>query len=519
VNERQTGTVRYAGALRDHWLLIVVLVAIAGAVAAFYSFTAEKRYEAEADVLITPVPGGDDTFVGFSVLRAASDEGRNVLTAARLIGRPAVAEAVAEKLGLDAGYAEMLETIEVKPLAQSGIVALIGKASTPEAAAEIANGFAEAAIDIRTAQFQAELAQAIDRLTEQLSAVPEDERGTPEAESLQAKLTNLLALKGSADPTMTLVSPAVAPSAPSWPKPRLAIPLAILAALLLGAGVAVGLELLNPKINREDELLLVQRLPILARIPRVRERDIRRYLAGRGTLPGEVWEAYRTLRASLANSGADGGFPRTILITSAAPSEGKTFTAVNLAITLALTGMKVILVDGDLRRPMIATVFGVTVPRHGFATLLTGESTARESLSPVKRYGEHLQLLLASPKHASLVDLLDQRRLSDALDDLQLLADVVVVDSPPLTEVADALTLVDVTDVVLVTVRLGSTRRDKLSELRRMLTLRGVSPAGLVVTERRRVRRRHRPGYGYVRAPQLLPHQEPESHEQAAANR
>ena len=186
--------------------------------------------------------------------------------------------------------------------------------------------------------------------------------------------------------------------------------IALLVALLLGVGAALALEHFNPRINREDELLLGHRLPILARVPRVSGSEATRYLTHRGRLPAHVWEAYRTLRASLTGAGPDGGFPRTILVTSAIPGEGKTMTSVNLAITMALTGVKVILIDADLRRPMIATVFGAAARSNGFGLLLL--RNASPELALLEAPGTpNLQLLLSNPEHAHLVDLLQRERL------------------------------------------------------------------------------------------------------------
>ena len=163
-------------------------------------------------------------------------------------------------------------------------------------------------------------------------------------------------------------------------------------------------------------------------------------------------------------------------------------TSVNLAIGLANGGMRVILGDGDLRRPMVATLFGVAARTRGFADVLSGAATVDEAVVPAPGHGDRLRLLLASPEAAQLVDLLDPARVERVLSELRLAADVVVIDSPPLTEVADALTLADEVDALIVAVRLGRTRRDRLNELRRILAQRGVSPVGFVVTTRKPVR-------------------------------
>jgi capsular exopolysaccharide synthesis family protein len=203
-------------------------------------------------------------------------------------------------------------------------------------------------------------------------------------------------------------------------------------------------------------------------------------------------EAYRTLRASLMTAGPDGRLPSSVLITSASPGEAKTMTAVNVAATLAAAGERVVLVDGDLRRPMVATLFGVASQPRGFADLLTGRKTVEQALVSAPGHGDQLRLLLASQEHAHLVDLLHPERVERVLADLRSVADVVVIDSPPVTEVADALTLADQVDTVLIAVRLGRTRRDRLNELRRMLSQRGLAPAGVVVTLKKRSR-----GHGY----------------------
>jgi capsular exopolysaccharide synthesis family protein len=484
--EERQGAGRYLHALREHWFLIVSIVVVAVGTAVAYSLLAPKRYEAEADILITPISASDDTFLGISVLRESADQTRTVLTAARLIKTPQVADGVRSRLGLAESREDLLDSIEVKPLGQANIVAVEGKADTAEGAAQRANAFGEELVRQRTAQFQEELQTAIGRLTTRLDALPADERDAPEGIAVAQRLAELESLVGARDPTLQVSSRAVPPESPAWPRPVLSVAVAFLAALLLGSGFALALELVSPRVTREDELVFGHRLPILARVPRLRGRVARGFLSGREPLPGEAREAYRTLRASLSAAGPDGEFPRSILITSAMPGEGKTMTAGNLASTLALAGMRVVLIDGDLRRPMVSTLFRVPARAMGFANVLAGDAAPYEALVDAPGAGKRLRLLLANPGQAHLIDLLQPRRVQHVLSELE--ADVVVVDSPPLTQVADALALADAVEAVLIAVRLGTTRRDKLTELRRMLLQRGIAPLGFVVTSRRKSR-------------------------------
>ena len=489
-NQRE-GASRYLAALREHWLLILTLVVVAVGSAAVYSYTAPKKYKAEADLLVTPQ--SDSTFDGLPVIRESNGLTSGVLTAARLVQTPQVAERVRTHQSFGLSRNALLASIQVQPVSQSNIIAIIATAGSPTRAADIANAFALGFVNLRKDDFDTALNGTMARLRARIASLPPSQLSTPAASDLRAQLAQLQTLAGGPDPSVSVASPAVPPSSPSWPRPKLSMAIALLVALLLGAGAALALELFNPRINREDELLLGHRLPILARVPRVSNSSASRYLTHRGRLPAHVWEAYRTLRASLTGAGPDGGYPRTILVTSAIPGEGKTMTSVNLAITMALTGTKVILIDADLRRPMIATVFGAAARSNGFGLLLLGNATPELALLDAPGT-PNLQLLLSNPEHAHLVDLLQRGRLEAVLDQLRDYADVIIIDSPPLTEVGDALPLADVADLVLVAVRLGRSRRDKLDELRRALAQRGVSPAGFVVTTRRRSRKAP---YGY----------------------
>lgn len=500
----RAGVAGYVQALREHWLLVVTLVVLAVGTAAAYSYTAAKRYEADASLIVTPLSASDSVFLGTSALREGGVQSNGVLTAARLIQTPETAEAVAESLGDGTSAAALLDSIEVSPVSQSSLVTIRGKAGTPERAAEIANAFAEAIVANRTQLLQNDISASIERLEDRLDQIAGEATSLAEARAIQQKLSTLRPLVGAEDPTLRIASRAVEPDVPAWPRPKLSIAVALLAALLLGSGAALAAELISPRVNRADELLLEQRLPILARIPRLSRRTLSRYLTGREQLPPTAWEAYRTLRASLANAGADGGFPRTVLVSSSIPGEGKTLTSINLAITMALSGVKVVLVDADLRRPMIATAFGIPARTRGFATLLGGEADPQRALVSPPHQPRELKLLLASPQQAWMVDLLQRERIERVLDRLKQNADVVIIDSPPVGEVADALALADVVETVIIAVRLGHSRRDKLNELRRMLAQRGISPAGFVVTNRRRSRAR-----GYYATDAAAPPQRP----------
>ena len=199
---------------------IVVLVAVAAGAAAVYSFTATKRYEARAELLVSPLPENDRTFEGFGLPRKgdASTE-----TIARLVRTREVADAVQAQLGLRG-------SVSSHRIDGSQLVAVVGKASSAGRAAQVANGFADALVAERTARFQVTLATVIGRLRARLRA------GTGSAAERQALARRLAVLTGLAatrDPTLEVASTAVAPRDPAWPRPWLIIPLAAAGALAL----------------------------------------------------------------------------------------------------------------------------------------------------------------------------------------------------------------------------------------------------------------------------------------------
>jgi capsular exopolysaccharide synthesis family protein len=475
---QREGGARYLRALLKRWLFIVLFVAVAAAGAAVFAHSATKQYQAEADVLVTPFNDPSDAFAGISLLR---DSSSSVYAAGLIVTTPKVTTAVIDRLHLSVGRTQLLDWVTVKPLQQSNIVAIQAKVGSAAGAAAIANAFATVLVEQRSEAFQQELKAAIQRVRERLA------RSTPksgEALALEDQLATLTALLGAPDPTVEIFSRAVPPEKAVWPRPVLSVVLAFFAALLLGIVFVLVLELLDPRILDEDELADV--VPVVAWIPRAPRRVVHKYLHGNRLLPADLWEAYRTLRASITGEGADYGGSRTVLVTSAIQGEGKTMTSVNLAIAIAAAGERVVLVDGDLRRPTVASVFSIDPTSAGLASVLLGKARADEVLIPTQGFGDRLQLVVAGS--GSPVDLLDPKRIQGVLQDLTHHADVIILDSPPLTEFADAFALAESVDVVLIAVRLGRSRRDRFTDLRRFLAQHGLAAAGFVVTSRRRSR-------------------------------
>jgi capsular exopolysaccharide synthesis family protein len=476
---------RYLQALRRHWFLIATLIVLAVAAAALSTHTATKRYTASADLLVRPLSSNDDTYRGFnSLFQQTLDGSSTVVTAAKVIASPEIKVPCLSALPAAARGA----SIGVQPLGQADVIEIVANSSSAARTAAAANAFAACTVANRSALYQSELRSRITQIKARVAAIPADTRsGNFEYATLQQSLATYTSSLGTANPTLSILTTAATPVSPVWPRPKLAIAASLLIALLLGVGIAFLLEFVSPRISREDELQLQQRLPILARVPRLPGGTGRGYLTGKSPLPPQAWKSYRVLRAVLANAGKTGGYPRTILVTSAMPGDGKTTTAINLAMTLAAADLRVVLVDADVHRPMVASFFNVAAHRNGFTRLLSGEGNLRQVLVDAP-LDAGLKLVLAGHEPGGYAGLTEER-FGQALERLSAVADVVVIDSPPLPEVAEVLEMASAAEVVVIAVRLGRTRRDKLGEVRELLARRRVTPAGFVVTTRDRVER------------------------------
>jgi receptor protein-tyrosine kinase len=477
----QQGLQRYVNTLRERIKLILAITLLTTGAAVAFVATAHKEYTAEADLLVTPVSQSDPAFQGLGLIRQSSDPTRDVETAARLVVNRDVALRAKRAYNLSKGPLTLQQHVKAEPVAQSNLVAVTATGDTAREARDVANGFAAGVIGSQTERLHAAVQRQIAALTPRVRALSPADRATPD--SLASQLATLQRLATQDDPTLQLQTRAILPTAPSWPKKKLSIVAGVLAGLILGIGSAFALQVLDPRLRREEQLRSLYGLPILGRIPRESSRRAQRALAPERLSPSTL-ESYRTLRATLAASrrGTGEGAP-TVLVTSPSPSEGKSTTAINLASSLALAGNSVILIEADLRRPSIGEALDVS-STHGTGSVLLGMANFQDALVETKAYGRYMRLLLADKSGAASGFMADQLFLPAAQNlvaEAKQLADYVIVDSPPLSEVIDALPLAQQVDEVLVVVRLGRTQLTKLQNLGELLARHGIEPVGFAV--------------------------------------
>jgi Mrp family chromosome partitioning ATPase len=466
---------RYARIIREHIWLVISCVVLATGAGIAYVKTATKEYTATSQMLVTPAPVDNSNLIGLPILHSSGDPTRDVLTAATLITTNQVTSAVLKSLHLHKSVNQLLGDVHATPVGQSNLVSVQARSSSPSQAQAIANAFAHQVVATRTAALHAAVSSILPGVRAQVASLPPGQRGGPGTPGDQ--LAQLRQLRSSNDPTISIAALADRPTSPTFPKTKLTVAATLLAGLLLGLSAALGFDLLDPRLRREEQLRELFGLPILARIP-----EERKHARGRPIRPDEislgVAEGYRTLRTVLASRAA--GESRSFLVTGSSPNEGKTTSAINLCTALAQGGSRVILIEADLRRPKIASTLGL-VPEAGVEDVLAGHATLEDALLPAALDDVEANVLAVKQPGVDKANLLSPDASWYLVKKAMELADYVVIDSPPLTAVVDALPLAQLVDEVLVVARLGTSRLGRLSDLHELLLDEGSYPTGIVI--------------------------------------
>ncbi len=271
-----------------------------------------------------------------------------------------------------------------------------------------------------------------------------------------------------------LLDRAAVPLAPFTPKPKTDLTLGVLLGLVAGFALVGLLEALDRTLKTSAQADAAFRAPMLGLVPRRRSGGMLVVSSEDG---GVDSEAYRALRTAVQFTQAD-MVVRTVLVTSAAPGDGKTTTAANLALALAASGERVALVDGDLRRPSVADAFGLE-QAVGLGSLVLRQVQLGDAL---QQWSDGVVILPSGqPLPPNPSEVLGSNFMSQLLESLAERVDVVVIDTPPVLPVTDAVVLSTQVDAVLLVARYGKTRRGPAAEARRRLDAVGANVIGYVL--------------------------------------
>ena len=317
-------------------------------------------------------------------------------------------------------------------------------------------------------------------------------------------LENLIKQQGSndivaqgTDNNVSVAEIAIPPETPVSPRRLTTVLAAMFLSTLFGAGLALFLEYLDDTVRSTEDVENLLQLPALAAIPTIDTTQKRRLLLVGSTNEepegkpntsllinsdsrSALAEAYRQLRTSILLSTA-GHAPKSLLITSSLPAEGRTTTAVNTAISLAQTGAKVLIIDADMRRPRLHSIFEIS-NAEGLSTLLSSDLKEAEMMDIVQfDESAKLHLLPSGPVPPNPAELIGSEQMANLLKIMQGNFTHVVIDSPPIASFTDGVLVASMVDGVILVVHAGKSSRQVVKRSRQLLQDIGAKIFGVVL--------------------------------------
>jgi capsular exopolysaccharide synthesis family protein len=475
--------------------LIVACTLLTAAAALVFSLVQTKQYTADATLLFRD-PGFDQRIFGSSDV-AAPDPTREAATNITLVSLDVVADRTAAELGGGLTGDEVSSKVSVESKGQADVASINATDPDPQFAATLANTFAQNYIRFRRNADRRKVQEARALVTADFNRLSPADQQSSEGQSLQTQISRLATLQALQTGNAELVQRATPPTSPSSPKTVRNTVLGWILGLLLGVAVAALLERLDRRLRQPKDFEETFGLPVLTEIPE--SKSVARSDNGMGDLLTTEDGAFQMLRARLRYFNVDRDI-NSILVTSAAPGEGKTTIAWNLAASAASSGSGTILLEADFHQPTIARQMGMRA-RPGLSELLSDQSSLAEGLQQVtvenRQNGtesiRHLDVVVAGSHPPNPVELLESEGMARLLDKLADIYDLVLIDSPPLPILADAIPLAKLVNGVIVVGRVNKTTRDEAQTLQTQLESLGAPVLGVVANRTSR----GRSYYGY----------------------
>ncbi|MGE0219050.1 polysaccharide biosynthesis tyrosine autokinase [Mycolicibacterium sp.] len=422
--------------LRTRWLTVCIAVAICVLGAVGVSLLTTPLYQASTRLFVSTTSGSSlaETYQGnrFSQER--------VVSYAQLLMGETLAQRTIDKLGLDMTAVQLQSNVKASAKPATVLIDVEVLDESPIRARDIANTLSDEFVV----------------LVRELET-PED-GATPDSRVVVEQRASI-------------------PNQPVVPKTARNIGLGLALGLALGIGIALLRDLLDNTVKDRETLEAITGAGIVGTVPLDKERRKQAAISFDND-NSAIAESFRKVRTNLQFLAVDNP-PRVIVVTSSMPSEGKSTTAINIALALAEAEHNVVLVDGDMRRPTLHKYLDLVGP-VGFSTVLSGAATLDEALQKTRFTGLTVLTSGAVPPNPS--ELLGSQSARKLLSELRAQFDYVIVDSTPLLAVTDAAILAAGADGVLIMARYGHTRRDQLTHAVESLESVGAPLLGAVFT-------------------------------------
>ncbi|MGV0795809.1 polysaccharide biosynthesis tyrosine autokinase [Mycolicibacterium elephantis] len=426
----------FAKLLRRRWLIICVTAAIGLSGAVIVTMVTTPLFEASTRLFVSTTSG--DTLAETYQGNRFSQE--RVISYTQLIMGETLAQRTIDKLDLDMRANELQENIKASAKRDTVLIDVSVRDESPVRARDIADALSDEFV----------------RMVRELETPPDGTR--PDARVIVEQRASI-------------------PENPVTPKPLRNLAVGLVLGTMLGVGLAVLRDLLDNTVKDREGLEEITGVSLVGSIPLDKERRKEPAITFDSD-NSPIAEAFRKLRTNLQFLAVDSP-PRVIVITSSVPSEGKSTSAINIALSLAEAEHNVVLVDGDLRRPTVAKYLDL-VGLVGFSTVLAGRTSIDEALQKSKY--PRLTILTAGALPPNPSELLGSAAAKKTLDELRSRFDYVIVDSSPLLAVTDTAVLGANADGVLVAARFGQAKREQLAHAVGNLKDVGATVLGTIFT-------------------------------------
>lgn len=427
----------YIDALRERWILIVAACAIAILASCGTWYLKPPEYTADLQLYVS-AQTADTTQ---SAYQGAQLSEQRVASYVELVSSNRVADDVIAQLRLSTTPEQLLKRISVTSKTNSVVLEVKASAPTPEGAAQIANT----------------VGSVFPRLVDELER-PSSPTGT-------------------APVAVRVVQPATAPGQPSTTGLPVTLALGLIAGLIVGIGTVLLINAFDRSVRSPEQLSKVTQSPTIGTIAHD-ATVLKQPLIVQDDPQSPRSEAFRQLRTNLRFLSVDNP-QKVLIVTSSLPSEGKSTTVANLAIALASAGQRVLAIEGDLRRPKLAELLGVS-RSVGLTSILAGRVRVDQAIQ--HWYGGQFDVITSGPLPPNPSELLASHHMSSLLADLRQNYDTILIDTPPLLPVTDAAALSPATDGAIIVCKFRTTRTNQVEHAVQALTAVSSPILGTVLT-------------------------------------
>lgn len=499
--------------------LIVVGVAVLLAASALaYSLVKSPLYKASAQLIYeNQLDVADPLSTGGYV--DAEQRQLELASVEKVIASPEVVRSAETLLLADKGNLSSY-TVSAVPDTQSSssgsnTVSITAVSPSADTAARVANSYAVAFTASRKAREQARVRQAVEVVERRIDSYQSaSQRQSPEYLTLQQRLQDLLILEATVTGNFRVLAPATVPTTSFSPMPVRNALVGFVAGLVIGVGFVLLLGQFDTRVRTEDEAGRILDMPLLGQIRRIPAKTLdQQPLVVLNSGHDSAAEAMRKLRGSLQFTNVDGDV-KSLFITSCLQHEGKSLTACNLALAFAAAGTRVVLVDGDLRRPQVHRYLNLP-NATGLSTVLSGRTDLLPGLrafslgrsptrvGPVNETAANqvqenrLYVLTSGPVPPNPAEMIASKSFAALVDELQGAFDLVIIDAPALLAVGDTAAVARCVDGLVFLADLTRSRRPLLVEAAKQVAQMPCRKLGLVVLGRSPSRREERDYYSY----------------------